>query len=157
MFDIDSYPYRLALIEKYKGQSGIACVYKISTSNKYDDEEQLIACAKTDSGEKLPEDFIFKLLELDCIKDLNVKLQSIEEEFKNDFDRQLINYKAQVDDRTNVYVDYEINKYELWADDQLHPLRKEVEDLSKECDVLRRQIRKEHNAASKVQLKKRGE
>ena len=42
----------------------------------------------------------------------------------------------------------------MWAEDQLVPLRKEVMELSREHDVLRRQIRKEHNAAVKLQLKK---
>ena len=57
-------------------------------------------------------------------------------------------------ERTNQYVDYEINKYEMWADDQLVPLQKEVMELSREHDALRRQIRKEHNATIKLQLKK---
>ena len=43
----------------------------------------------------------------------------------------------------------------MWAEDQLVPLRKEVMELSREHDVLRRQIRKEHNAAVKLQLKKK--
>ena len=42
----------------------------------------------------------------------------------------------------------------MWADDQLVPLRNEVMDLSREHDQLRRQIRKEHNASAKIQLKK---
>jgi DNA anti-recombination protein RmuC len=42
----------------------------------------------------------------------------------------------------------------MWAEDQLVPLRKEVMELSREHDALRRQIRKEHNASVKLQLKK---
>ena len=42
----------------------------------------------------------------------------------------------------------------MWAEDQLVPLRKEVMELSREHDALRRQIRKEHNASTKLQLKK---
>ena len=73
---------------------------------------------------------------------------------RNEYEKQLNSYKLTVDERTNEYVDYEINKYEMWAEDQLVPLRKEVMELSREHDVLRRQIRKEHNAAVKRQLKK---
>ena len=51
-------------------------------------------------------------------------------------------------------MDYEITKYEMWADDQLVPLRKEVMELNREYEALRRQIRKEHNAAAKIHLKK---
>ena len=67
---------------------------------------------------------------------------------------QLIRYTEKLEAQTNEYVDYEITKYEMWAEDQLVPLRKEVMDLSREHETLRRQIRKEHNASVKLQLKK---
>lgn len=154
VFDLESYPFKSALIEQYKGQSGGACVYRVSSSNKYDSEEQLIACVQTDKGDILPPEFIFKLLELDCISDKEVELCSLDASFRNEYEKQLNSYKLKIDERTNEYVDYEINKYEMWAEDQLVPLRKEVMELSREHDALRRQIRKEHNASVKLQLKK---
>jgi ERCC4-related helicase len=154
VFDLDSYPYKTALIELYKGQSGLACVYRVTSSNQYDGEEQLIACAKTDGGEILPPEFVFKLLELDCLSQQDSNLATLDDIFKEEYEEQLNGYKFQVEERTNEYVDYEINKYEMWAEDQLVPLRKEVMELSKEHEALRRQIRKEHNASVKIQLKK---
>ena len=154
VFDLDSYPYKTALIEQYKGQSGLACVYRVASSNQYDGEEQLIACAKTDGGEILPADFVFKLLELDCLGQRDSSLAALDDMFKEEYEEQLNGYKLQVEERTNEYVDYEINKYEMWAEDQLVPLRKEVMELNKEHEALRRQIRKEHNASVKIQLKK---
>ena len=154
VFDLDSYPYKSALVEQYKGLCGSACVYRVSSSNKYDSEEQLIACAQTDQGEILPPEFIFKLLELDCISDNSLSLDALDVAFMKEYEKQLNNYKLKIEERTNEYVDYEINKYEMWAEDQLVPLRKEVMELSREHDALRRQIRKEHNASTKLQLKK---
>ena len=154
VFDLDSYPYKTALIEQYKGQSGLACVYRVTSSNQYDGEEQLIACAKTDGGEILPPEFVFKLLELDCLSQQDSNLATLDDIFKEEYEEQLNGYKFQVEERTNEYVDYEINKYEMWAEDQLVPLRKEVMELNKEHEALRRQIRKEHNASVKIQLKK---
>lgn len=154
VFDLDSYPYKTALIEQYKGQSGIACVYRVASSNRYDGEEQLIACAKTDGGEILPPEFVFKLLELDCLSQQKSSLATLDDIFKEEYEKQLNGYKFQVEERTNEYVDYEINKYEMWAEDQLVPLKKEVMELNKEHEALRRQIRKEHNASAKIQLKK---
>lgn len=154
VFDLESYPYKISLIEQYKGQSGDACVYKVSVSNKYDSEEQLIACAQTHDGEKLPPEFVFKLLELDCVSEKGTDFTSFDLIFKNEYEKQLGDYRQRIDERTNEYVDYEINKYEMWAEDQLVPLRKEVKELRREHDALRRQIRKEHNASAKIQLKK---
>ncbi|MGM9777079.1 MAG: SNF2-related protein [Prevotella sp.] len=154
VFDLDSYYFKSKLLEKYKGESGIASVYRITSSNEYDSEEYLIGCAKTDNGEKLPKDFVFKLLEIGCVDETETKLDALDDIFKADYDNQLSENQRVIEERTNQYVDYEINKYEMWADDQLVPLQKEVMELSREHDALRRQIRKEHNATVKLQLKK---
>lgn len=115
----------------------------------------MIACAKTDGGEILPPEFVFKLLELDCLSQQNSSLATLDDIFKEEYEKQLNGYKFQVEERTNEYVDYEINKYEMWAEDQLVPLKKEVMELNKEHEALRRQIRKEHNASAKFNLKKK--
>jgi len=154
IFDLSSYPYKTSLVEHYKGQSGTACVYLLASNSEYDSEECLIGCARTDNGEDLPPQFIFKLLELDSISFKNINLGPIDALFTNCYDKQLSNYVGELKARSNEYVDYEITKYEMWADDQLVPLRKEVMDLSREHSALRRQLRKEHNASIKLQLKK---
>ena len=41
----------------------------------------------------------------------------------------------------------------MWADDQLVPLENEIIEMNKEYDELRKQIRKEHQASQKLQLK----
>lgn len=153
-FDLDSYPFRSVLIEQYKGKSGIACVYRVSSSNKYDSEEYLIGCARSDNGKRLPKEFVFKLLEIDCIGERETNLGATDALFKAEYEKQLLENQQMIEERTNQYVDYEINKYEMWADDQLVPLQKEVIELNREHDALRRQIRKEHNATIKLQLKK---
>ena len=153
-FDLESYTYRSALLEQYKGQSGIACIYRVCCENEYDSEEQIISCARTNVGKVLPTEFVPKLLELDCLSVKVTSLESFDESFKSDYEKQLYNYRIAINERTNEYVNYEINKYELWADDQLVPLRNEVAELSREHDALRRLIRKEHDAAEKVRLKK---
>lgn len=154
VFDLNTYPFRSALIEQYKGESGIACVYKISSSNQYDSEEYLIGCAKTDNGKKLPKEFVFKLLEIGCVNEAIINLNASDDIFKADYEKQLFENQKVIEERTNQFVDYEINKYEMWADDQLVPLQNEVIELSREHDALRRQIRKEHNASVKLELKK---
>lgn len=154
VFDLDSYDFKSKLLERYKGKSGIASVYRITSSNEHDSEEYLIGCAKTDNGEKLPKEFVFKLLEIGCADVTETKLDALDDIFKADYDNQLSENQRGIEERTNQYVDYEINKYEMWADDQLVPLQKKVMELSREHDALRRQIRKEHNATVKLQLKK---
>lgn len=154
VFDLTSYPYKSALIEQFKGSSGTACVYTVRSSNNYDSEEHIIACAKSDNGLIMPRQFVSKLLELDSSFSECNDILGTDGMFRKEFEKQLSELKVNIDNKTNEYVDYEITKYEMWADDQLVPLRKEVMELSRECDALRRQIRKEHNASVKIQLKK---
>lgn len=154
VFDLSSYPFKVSLLEQYKSKTGYACVYRLTTSNEYDGEEQIIACAKVDNGDVLPEEFVYKLLELECINYETLSLPGFEEQFEDEFSKRLRTYRDKIDTRTNDYVDYEITKYEMWADDQLVPLRNEVITLNKEYEAIRRQIRKEHDAATKLQLKK---
>ena len=153
-FDLSAFPYKSSLVEQYKGKSGEAVIYKITTFNKYDSEENLIACAVDDRGITLPSQLAFKLLEIPANTCVDCNLGQSDDKFKSDLDSQLTQYTTDIEKRTNEYVDFEINKYEMWADDQLVPLRNEVMELSREHDQLRRQIRKEHNASVKIQLKK---
>ena len=153
-FNLSAYKYKSALVEQYQGQSGESIIYKVASFNKYDSEENLIACAIDRSGQPLPPQLVLKLLELPVDSCEDCYLSGSDCKFKDDLDNQLSQYTNDVEKRTNEYVDYEINKYESWADDQLVPLRNEVIELSREHDALRRQIRKEHNAGLKIQLKK---
>lgn len=152
-FDLTNYPYRSALIEQYRDKEGYAVIYRISSSNKYDSEEQIIACAMTSEGETLPNEFVTKLLELNATSEKGLTLDYLTDRFKEAVDEEARSYKIKVDEETNKYVDYEINKYEMWADDQLVPLENEIIEMNKEYDELRKQIRKEHQASQKLQLK----
>ena len=93
-------------------------------------------------------------MEIGCVDERVTNLEDLDILFKADYENQLSEKQRVIEERTNQYVDYEINKYEMWADDQLIPLQKEVMELSRLHDALRRQMRKEHNATIKLQLKK---
>ena len=154
VFNLSAYKYKSALAEQYQGQSGESIIYRVSSFNKYDSEENIIACVVDSAGQPLPSQLVLKMLELPVDTCVDCDMSGSDSKFKENLDNQLSQYTDDIEKRTNEYVDYEINKYESWADDQLVPLRNEVIELSREHDALRRQIRKEHNAAQKIQLKK---
>ena len=154
VFDISHYAYRSTLLEQFKGQSGAACVYRITAQNEYDSEEHLVGCAMTDGGEYLPEEFVLKLLELCCVQENTITLDGLEKAFDRDFQRKLQAFTKSLDEKTRTYVDYEIDKMEMYADDKLATLNREIVELSKECDALKRQARKERDSLTKIQLKR---
>lgn len=154
-FDLTSYPYRSILLEEYKDKAGWLIAYEVSSTNEYDDEENIIFCAITDDKYVLPAEFGFKLLELEAKESVTCKLPDhIKEDTEYIFDKNIEKYKDQVNARMEEYASYEIEKYESWSDDKLVPLQKEIIDIRKERDTIHRQIRKEKDIKTKLLLKK---
>lgn len=154
-FFLTTYPFKMALLENHIGESGWLAAYHVNATNSYDGEDTIIFCPLTEDGELLPSDFGRKLLELDaeCHGKVVIPrevLNSIDE----DFESKLEKYKKDLEDRTNEYATYEIEKFEAWSDDRLIPLQNEVIELRKEKDAIHRQFRKEHDAKTKLLLKR---
>ena len=64
-FNQTDYVYRQALLEEHIGSSGWANLCLVSSENSLDGEEVLISSCITDEGEILPNEFVFKLFEVD--------------------------------------------------------------------------------------------
>ena len=111
IFNLSAYPFKSALVEQYKGQSGESIIYKVSSFNKYDSEENLIACVVDSNGQPLPTQLVFKLLELPVSTSSDCDLSSNDIRYKKDLENQLAQYTTDIENRTNEYVDFEINKY----------------------------------------------
>ncbi len=155
VFDLSSYPYRSLILEEYKKQSGWLVAYNVLSSNAYDKEEGIIWAPISADGEVLSQEFGQKLLELPvssckpCILPENVNERAL-----NILTERIEKYKADVNSRTEEYANYEIEKYDSWADDKLVPLQKQVIDIRKEKDNLHREIRKERDIKNKLLLKR---
>ncbi len=57
-------------------------------------------------------------------------------------------------EQANMYVNYEIDKYQAWAKDEVFNLNNYVLDIRRELELIRRQIRKQHNARNRIQMLK---
>lgn len=152
-FNQTDYTYRQALLEEHIGSSGWANLCLVSSENSLDGEEVLISSCITDDGEILPNEFIFKLFEVqgkeldktDCPPSLNLTLNAI-------FKDRLEEYKQELEIRTAKQLEYEIEKYESWESDQLQPLEKAIIELNKEKETIHRLWRKETNYKVKADL-----
>lgn len=154
-FDLTNYPYRTVILEEQKNKEGCLIAYKVSSVNKYDDEESLIICAITDDGDILPSEFAYKLLELMpiSIREYRISNEMIK---KTDslFVERFEKFKADINSKMSDYANFEIDKFESWSDDKLIPLQNDVIKLRKEKDAIHRQIRKEHDVKAKLLLKR---
>ena len=150
--DVDHLPSRQVILEKYKGKSGIAFVYKVNAYNKHDSQEHLLFCGETDDGIILSSDFIKKILETKVVKNNGWIGCEMDEKLNEDFNKQLYELKKTVYSQSEEYVNFEIDKFQAWAEDQVYSLENEVISLRKEDQSLKRQIRKERNAKTKLEL-----
>ncbi len=154
-FDLTGYPYRSATLEDYEGMSGYCIGYKVSASNAHDTEEELLICGVTDDGELTPEDFGKKLLELDIIKDKPTDVPAeIVDSLNGNFQGILKEYKKDLADRMQSYLNCEIDKLYAWADDNMYPLEDEVISLRKQLQANRRAARKSSSPAERIELKR---
>lgn len=154
-FDLSSYLYRSMLVEEQKGKSGYLVAHKVKAENNYDSEETILFSAINEDGVILTPEFCNKLLETTAvsIKEFSFSCQ-YEKVLEDIFNRELELYKVALDDRTSEYANFEIEKYESWAKDQIVPLQNDVIELRNAKDTIHRQIRKETNAKSKLLLKR---
>ena len=152
IFDVDNLSSRQVLLEKYKGQSGIAVIYRVKAYNEHDFHEQLLFCGRTDDGESLSHDFVKKLLDANPISETQWNGDNAESSLSKEYEQQLYELKQEVYNKSEEYVSFEIDKYQAWAEDQVYSLENEVIALRKEDETLKRQIRKERNAKLKLEL-----
>ena len=154
-FDLTHYPYHSSTLERFKGESGYCIGYRINASNSHDNEEELIICGVSDDGELTPDDFGKKLLELDVAEEYEYSIPSdVEEQLNDAFEETLKEYKADLADRIQTYLNAEIDKLYAWADDNMYPLEDEVVLLRRQRDALRRSARKSSSPSERVELKR---
>ena len=70
-----------------------------------------------------------------------------------ELEAKLTKLKESLSERTNEYIVFEIDKFESWSEDVIFKLQEEVIVLRKEHETIKRQIRKERVARTKLALK----
>ena len=152
-FDLSDYKYHISILEQHKEDSGICVAYKVHSDNKYDGEEKVFFCCIDKHGEELPIEFGEKLMELPCLSQVPTILSSDNIRKEDDiFAKMLSKYKEQVENRSNDFVNEEIDKISEWVDEMMTPLEDEIRELEHQQKALRSSMRKERNARTRIQL-----
>ena len=154
-FDLSGYKYRSSTLEKFKGQSGYCIGYRVSSSNEHDNEEELLICGLTENGERTPDDFGKKLLELDVLTSRAEPVPSdIIAGLDREFEQSLHSYEQELESRMNEYLNIEIDKLSAWADDNVYPMEKAVRVARQQLQDVRRTLRKPLSVSEKLDLRK---
>ena len=67
-------------------------------------------------------------------------------------DKILSDYKEQVENRSNDFVNEEIDKISEWVDEMMTPLEDEIREMEHQQRALRSTMRKERDARTRIQL-----
>lgn len=152
-FYITGYQYRQALLEPYTGTSGYTYMYLVKAENSLDGEEVMLTTSITDDGEVLPHEFGCKLMELPSTAKNSASISDdMDNSLDHEFKESLHEYQAELKSRTDHQIEYEIEKFESWEEDQSQPLEDEIIALRREAEATHRQWRKDTNYAAKAQL-----
>ena len=80
--------------------------------------------------------------------------KAVQSELEACFEEELSNYKAALKDRTQQYINEEVDALYDWADENMYPIENEVIRLRKELESNRRASKKAVKIEEKLELKK---
>lgn len=154
-FDLTDYAYRVSLLEDVTVRSGYCKAYKVTSFNQYDGEDRILFCSIDDAGNVLPEEFGRKLLELSTLEYKQSNVPTYIDGLLNDkFKPVLESYKEKMENRSNLFVNEELDKLQEWSQEQITPLEDEIRLLDKVVRDLKNAARKERNARVRLELMK---
>lgn len=155
VFDYSGYGYHSATLERFAGQSGYCIGYKIKAESQCDQEEQIIMCGVSDSGEMVPEDFGQKLMELNALSQIGCTISDeVKEILSSRFSAEIKKYKDELAQRSQDYLNREIDNLYAWADENLYPMEEEVGRIRKALGANRRMMKKARSTNERFDLKK---
>ena len=144
-----------ASLKRYIGQSGQLQLLNIEFSYNQNKtkENQLVALAVTDTGEKLSYEDAEHLL---CIPSNQEQLSSdLKKEFFSGWSEEVVEEKTAItEEKLDVYLEQESEKLERWAQDRRKALMQTVDELDEEIRLFKKETRQLDSTADKIKAKK---
>ncbi len=138
-FDYSSWPQKAASIEPLLGQGGVLSVRKVSVSG-LDEQDHLIFCATSDTGNSIDEQAAARLFELPCqlVHEGDISapdsIETLADKRQNEIIARLESQKAK-------WFAEESQKLEKWAEDKVAAAEKELADVKTQVRDLKKEMR----------------
>lgn len=153
-FDYSNTPVKVALLEKYIGQSGWMQIDKF-TIESFEQEDHLLITCITDDNEMIYPEVAERMFSLKGMESEEVTLS---DEIKQKLHYQLELKKETVisasAERNQNFFDEEIDKLDSWADDMKIGLEKEISDLDSEIKLRKSEAKKMAMLQEKIQAQR---
>lgn len=153
-FDYDATDTQVAVVKTLQGQSGLLQAYLLTVSTLDRDEDHIVLCGQTDTGEELHQETLEKLLCFPIKESAPAQLQA-SSALDEAFSRRKTAILTEVNKRNLVYFEAEIDKLDNWADDLKVGLEQEIKNLDKEIREVRRTAKAAVDLDEKLTWQKR--
>ena len=153
-FDYDATDTQVAVVKTLVGQSGHLQAYLLTITTVERDEDHIVLCGQTESGEALDQEILEKLLSFpvtESIPSQGHKSGALDEALS----RRKTGILTEVNRRNRTYFDAEIDKLDNWADDLKVGLEQKIKDLDKEIREVRRTAKAAVDLDEKLNWQKR--
>ena len=153
IFNLSGYKYNVSVLSPYKGHSGYCRMVLLSSDNTFDSEEFIFFCCIDETNRLLPDELGMKLMELPVleyfVKGIDLEVSNL---LHRNIQTRLLAYKDQLEERSNIFVNEEIDKIMSWGEEELTPLEDEIKVLDKEMRNLKSNLRRERDAKLRISL-----
>ena len=151
-FNLSNSGRKITALEAYIGQEGYLEIWQLSLF-VLENEEYIILVAKTASGEILEEEVIARMLTLPA-KIIDQIFQDENIDLKDIVNKKISEIASENENRNASFFEDEIDKLDLWAEDQRNSLRVDIKDLETEIKETKKMARLAGNLPEKITLEK---
>lgn len=153
-FDYDATDTQVAVVKALQGQSGFLQAYLLTVTTLDRDEDHIVLCGKTESGEVLHQETLEKLLGFPA-SEMAPAPQQPSNTLDEAFSHRRTEILTEVNRRNLIYFEAEIDKLDSWADDLKVGLEQEIKNLDREIRDVRRTAKAAVDLDEKLNWQKR--
>ena len=154
-FDYSHYEGKLSVVEQLQGRSGWLRLTRVSVS-ALEVEDHLLFCGTTDDGQTLDQETCEKLMTVAAALGAPmVETDAVEQTLRNQLEHRRQGVLSEAMLRNQRYMEAEMNKLDLWAEDLKENLERELKEMAAEMNAVKREALQAPDLASKLELQKK--
>lgn len=153
-FDYTAWPQKAAIIEPLVGQSGVLHLTRLSITGA-DEQDHLLLCAMTDSGELVPEEAARRFFDLPGVAQPLTLAAKKTEELAGETERRRKIILGELSRKQAQWFDEEIDKLNNWAEDKRRGLKATLKDYGDQIGELKKAARLAGNLPEKLASQKK--
>lgn len=154
IFDYSNYTGRVSVLNELIGKTGWLSLDLLQVSSAEDEEHLILSCIDED-GNQIEQDICQRMFDIPGYEEDDVimseSISNILTSIRKHQESAILN---QISERTNEYLDRELEKLEKWSKDLRGKLEIEIKELDMEISQLQREARMTRQIGEKLEINK---